>query len=465
MNNFRVGFFQTYNYYNFSERVDYNINDNWRVYRAHRTLPYRRPSGRSDPKQLAVVRADRNAQRGHANLGRRGVDGDTRPPSSISTATGTRSSTRTYRRALPEGGWANIWPGNPWYESFQKASPGVPLYFPNLDIGGSAFGGGGFYWNQMPKGESINAKVSQQRGSHYLKAGLEYRRSYGLSFVSNTSRFNFPATLTANTPVNPNTLDTGSGVAAFLLGAMNPDATQMIGGPAPDPHIKYYGMFIQDDWKISRNITLNLGLRNEYETGLLRSAALLRQGSRCDRSRSGDAGQSAANAGTGARIGRGQLFQMERPVSVDRRFQSERNVGFAEVYSSASRRHRDQDHRQTAFRAGFARYVTPMELGVITPPISGFETVGFLSPPYFGVTGFPESCSADPGCSAGELRRSISRQQQPAASDRRQSRRHERRPRSNSGNVLVSDESQEAVEQSAQLQLPAPVSEPVRRLR
>src|SRR4029450_6795311 len=101
--------------------------------------------------------------------------------------------------------WANIWPNNPWYEGFQKASPGVPLYFPNLDIGGSAYGGGGllcnhaayggggFYWNQAPKGESVNAKVSQQRGSHYLKAGLEYRRSYGLSFVSNTSRFNFPA--------------------------------------------------------------------------------------------------------------------------------------------------------------------------------------------------------------------------------------------------------------------------------
>ena len=43
---------------------------------------------------------------------------------------------------------------------------------------------------------------------------------------------------------------------------------------------------------------------------------------------------------------------------------------------------------RTAFRAGYARYITPMELGVITPPISGFETIGFLSPPYFGVTGF-----------------------------------------------------------------------------
>ena len=54
VNNFRVGFFQTYNYYNFSERVDYNINDNWRALgrigryytrRPRRTI--RRPTTRS----------------------------------------------------------------------------------------------------------------------------------------------------------------------------------------------------------------------------------------------------------------------------------------------------------------------------------------------------------------------------------------------------------------------------------
>ncbi len=32
INNFKSGFFQTYDYYNFSDRVDYNINDNWRVF-------------------------------------------------------------------------------------------------------------------------------------------------------------------------------------------------------------------------------------------------------------------------------------------------------------------------------------------------------------------------------------------------------------------------------------------------
>ena len=41
----------------------------------------------------------------------------------------------------------------------------------NLNVGGAGFGGGGFYWDQRPKGEAFNAKISQQRGSHYLKAG------------------------------------------------------------------------------------------------------------------------------------------------------------------------------------------------------------------------------------------------------------------------------------------------------
>ena len=32
VNNYKQGYTETYNYYNFSDRVDYNINDNWRAY-------------------------------------------------------------------------------------------------------------------------------------------------------------------------------------------------------------------------------------------------------------------------------------------------------------------------------------------------------------------------------------------------------------------------------------------------
>ena len=281
MNNFRVGFFQTYNYYNFSERVDYNINDNWRVF--GRIGRYHTEDLQDDPtpnnSQLFVPTG--TLRRGDADLGRRGVDGELRPRSSIFTATGTRWSTPMFPRPCRKAdgatsGRATTGTGFPGRFARRASVLPEPRHRRQRISAAAASTG-----TRRRKARRSTPRFRNQRGSHYLKAGLEYRRSYGLSFVSNTSRFNFPASLTANTPVNPNTLDTGSAVASFLLGAMNPDATQMIGGPAPDPHIKYWGMFIQDDWKISRNITLNLGLRNEYETGFTILSVTSREGSIC----------------------------------------------------------------------------------------------------------------------------------------------------------------------------------------
>ena len=168
---------------------------------------------------------------------------------------------------LGSGGWGSIWTNNAWYAPYQTASVGVPVYFPDMNIGGNGFGGGGFYWNQAPKGEASSVKIAQQRGSHYIKAGFEQRESYGLSYVSSTSNFYFNSALTANTFNNPDTLHNGSPYATFLLGALD-GSSQMIGGPVPDPHVRFYGMYIQDDWKLSPKITLNLGLRDEYETAL-----------------------------------------------------------------------------------------------------------------------------------------------------------------------------------------------------
>ena len=264
VNNFKVGYSEVYNYYNFSERVDYNITDRWKVYgRIGRYFTDDlAPNATPNKSQLFVPTG--------TSRGATQVSGDAIWTVNARTVVNFHGDWHKVIDAYvssslgPEG-WGKIWSGNSWYKSYQDASTGVPVYFPLFNIGGAGFGGRGFYWDQKPEGMAYAAKISQQRGSHFLKAGIEHRRGYGPSFVGNTSQFLFPAALTAETFVSPDTKHNGFGFASFLLGALD-GSSQMIGGPAPDPHVKYWGMFFQDDWKITRRVTINLGIRNEYES-------------------------------------------------------------------------------------------------------------------------------------------------------------------------------------------------------
>ena len=137
-------------------------------------------------------------------------------------------------------------------------------------------GPGGGYWNQKPTGNSFAAKIAQQRGAHYLKAGFETRGTRSpQGIVLSNPGFGFDARPTSDTYVNPNTLLSGDGFATFLLGAVSPTN----GGPSDwdssttsmpvinflTPSTRFYGGFLNDDWKITRDLTLNLGLRYEYE--------------------------------------------------------------------------------------------------------------------------------------------------------------------------------------------------------
>ncbi len=225
VNNFKQGYTQTYKYYNFSDRVDYNINDSWKLYgrigRYHTTdiSPNTTPNNSQLYVPTGTLRAATQ------------ISGDaiwTVNPRTVVNFHGDwhKVIDAYVSDSMGEGGWANIWPNNPWYKDYQAASPGVPVYFPQLNIGGTTFGGGGFYWDQKPEGQAWAAKISQQRGSHYLKVGLEHRRGYGVTFVGNTSRFFFPTELTAERfNNNPDVLRNGFGFATFLLGSLGrPDA-------------------------------------------------------------------------------------------------------------------------------------------------------------------------------------------------------------------------------------------------
>src|SRR5262249_22882878 len=77
--------------------------------------------------------------------------------------------------------------------------------------------------------------------------------------------FNFYPDSTASTYLSPNTALSGDAHASFLLGVLDNRSTAR-GFPFQTMRVPFIGTFIHDDWKVSRRLTLNLGLRYEWES-------------------------------------------------------------------------------------------------------------------------------------------------------------------------------------------------------
>ncbi len=117
----------------------------------------------------------------------------------------------------------------------------------------------------------IFGDVTMIRGNHVLKAGgdaREYRWSAftqgnsagAYTFGSSTASNNFTNGPTASTGVAP----LGGDFAAFLLG--QPSSGSFDLNTQSTSKSKYFAMFLQDDWRMRPNLTINLGLRWEHET-------------------------------------------------------------------------------------------------------------------------------------------------------------------------------------------------------
>jgi hypothetical protein len=129
---------------------------------------------------------------------------------------------------------------------------------PTIGVGG--FNGfGPQQWQNAIQGVdafTVLDNVSKIIGKHSLKTGLMWRRDRNWNLASWGYNLNFGGGLT-NDPVSGLG---GNGLAQFLLGAVD---TGSGAGTyhAPYQSNDYWGMYIQDDYRISPNFTLNVGLR------------------------------------------------------------------------------------------------------------------------------------------------------------------------------------------------------------
>jgi hypothetical protein len=116
------------------------------------------------------------------------------------------------------------------------------------------------YGSQVNNTWQINDSLSYIRGKHALKMGVEGRwlQTNGADFFLSQGSFSFTSLETGL----PGTATSGNAFASFLLGAVN-RAEMNILAVVPGNRYRYFASFIQDDWKATRKLTLNVGFRYE----------------------------------------------------------------------------------------------------------------------------------------------------------------------------------------------------------
>lgn len=134
---------------------------------------------------------------------------------------------------------------------------------PNLNPEGYS-GVGGSNW--LPTQEYNNVldfiqNVSWNKGSHAFKFGGEFRqiRFPFFQVPSPRGQFNFNVGRTND----PSIANTGDGMASWLLGDVGGNGSRITTQNFISSFKEAYSFYAQDDWKVTRKLTLNIGLRYE----------------------------------------------------------------------------------------------------------------------------------------------------------------------------------------------------------
>lgn len=268
VNNYKQSYFWFLNNWNFSNRSDWNANDKWRIFGRYSRF-------RTDLDQLNYTpnnsRAMPNDNGGIMNS--RSIAADAVYTLNAQTVLDFRGSFASLEddyfapaSIMGESGLAELWPNNPWYKPYLKDV--LAIYYPYVFIAGAGSYGKGGYWVQHPRNYCFSGKASKDHGRHYLKWGGETRFHRSDGIYPDLMQFNFGPSLTADTFLSPDTRLSGDAHATLLLGVLGDpqvgeSRAQLIS--YQEVSVDYYAAFFHDDFKLNRNVTVNAGLRYEYE--------------------------------------------------------------------------------------------------------------------------------------------------------------------------------------------------------
>src|SRR5688572_15246870 len=148
-----------------------------------------------------------------------------------------------------------------WPSSLVNQLPSAPLggLFPRIEVDDFEELSRGTSPNRN-RNWSLQPNVSLTRGAHNIRSGLDLRwiNVHNENYNNSGGRVRFNRDFTEGTLNSTNVLE-GNSFASFLLGAPSEGEVAV----NPTPHYKWFFMapWIQDDWRVSARLTLNLGFR------------------------------------------------------------------------------------------------------------------------------------------------------------------------------------------------------------
>ncbi|MBI3280797.1 MAG: carboxypeptidase regulatory-like domain-containing protein [Acidobacteria bacterium] len=253
-----------WDYYAYSNRIDYQISDKWRMFGRWSVNNFG-PEDRADwayetARGLTLNGLVRNNKGGNVDL----------------VYTQNATTIWNVNLAINQFREGNL---RPKLLEFKPSDVGLPAYMdakagdlhllPRMNIDDySLIGATGYStWTRYRVG-TAKLEMTKIMGNHSLRAAFDNRHMFrtggGGGNTSGTFAFSRTFTRRGDDDLVPSR-NLGHAWAAFILGI--PNSISILTPDSYAMHNPYYAWFVQDSWRLTPKLTLNLGLRTEYEMG------------------------------------------------------------------------------------------------------------------------------------------------------------------------------------------------------